>query len=233
LTRHELKEQLAHDHFTDAVSDLVTYTVSNRQMMIRAVVGIVILLAIAGGLYWYLASQSAARQRDLQAAFAVAETPVGPAAPNTASFPNQQAKTAAELKAFQNVASKDAGTRQGWIARYEIGTLKAQQGDTKVAEADLRAVVDSGSEVAPLARIALAQLYAGENRMPEARVLLEALVNKPSALVSKDQAQILLAQLEMTSNPAQAKKLLDSLKGPAEPPAVARAASEILSEQSR
>jgi hypothetical protein len=233
LTRHELKEQLAHDHFTDAVSDIVSYTVSNRTLVIRGVTVLIVVLAIAGGLYWYYSSQAAARQRDLQAAFAVAETPVGPSNPNVNTFPTQDAKNAAELKAFSSVASKDAHTREGWIAQYETGTLKAQQGDVKGAEADLRAVVDSGSEASPLARIALARLYAGQNRTPEARVLLEGLVNKPAALVSKDQADILLAQLEMKSNPAQAKKILQSLKKPDERATVARAADSLTSQQAR
>ncbi|MGH9583609.1 MAG: tetratricopeptide repeat protein, partial [Bryobacteraceae bacterium] len=173
MTRHELKEQLAHDHFTDAVSDIVSYTASNRGLLIRCAIGLVVLLAIAGGWYWYSSSQDAVRQRELRAAFAVAEKPVGPSNPNVSTFPTQQAKVAAELQAFSSVAAKSSHTREGWIAQYETGSLKAQQGDTKAATADLRAVVGSGSEVAPLARIALARIYAGENRAPEARVLLE------------------------------------------------------------
>jgi hypothetical protein len=230
LTRHELKEQLAHDHFTDAISDIVSYTVSNRTLVIRLIVAVVILAALGSSLYWYFAHQAAARQRDLQSAFDVAETPVGPSAPNVTTFPSEQAKIAAELKAFASVAAKDAHTREGWIAQYEVGALKAQQGDDKGAEADLSAVAGSGSEVAPLARIALASLYAGENRIAEARVLLENLVNHPSALVSKAQAQILLAQLEMKGNPQQAKRILQSLKTPNERPAVARAVSQLESQ---
>lgn len=229
MTRHELKEQIRHDHFTEAVSDIVSYTTSNRTLMIRCAIGLIVVLIIVGGWYWYSSSQDAARQRDLRSAFAVAQEPVGPSNPNTSTFPTQEAKDAAELKAFASVAAKDAGTRQGWIARYEIGTLKVQQGDNKAAETDLRAVVDSGSSVAPLARVALAQLYIGENRAPEARMLLEHLVKNPSPLVSKDQATILLAQLEMKSNPQGAKKLLGSLKTPDERAAVARAADQVAS----
>ncbi|MGH9583670.1 MAG: hypothetical protein ACRD4O_12105, partial [Bryobacteraceae bacterium] len=64
-------------------------------------------------------------------------------------------------------------------------------------------------------------------------VLLEQLVNKPAALVSKAQAEILLAQLEMKSNPGQAKKILQSLKTPDERAAVARAAGEVASSPAR
>lgn len=233
MTRHELKEQLKHDHFTDVVSDLVGYTSSNRTLVIRCAIGLIVLLAIAGGWYWYSSSQDAARQRDLRAAFTVAAKPVGPSQGGISTFSTQKEKTAAELKAFAKVAAKDAGTREGWIARYMIGSLKAQQGDTKGAQADLRAVVDSGSTVAPLARIALARIYAGENQSSQARVLLEHIVKNPSALVSKAQANILLAQLEMKTNPKQAKQLLQSLKTPEERAAVARAAGQVGSSQPR
>ncbi|MGH9618182.1 MAG: tetratricopeptide repeat protein [Bryobacteraceae bacterium] len=233
MTRHELKEQLKHDHFTDVVSDLVGYTSSNRTLVIRCAIGVIILLAIAGGWYWYSSSHDAARQRDLRAAFAVAAKPVGPSRAGISTFSTQQAKTAAELKAFSKVAVKDAGTREGWMAKYMVGSLKAQQGDTKTAQSDLRAVVNSGSPVSPLARIALARIYAGENQSSEARVLLEQIVKNPNALVSKAQANILLAQLEMKNNPKHAKQLLQSLKTPDERAAVARAADQVASSQPR
>lgn len=131
------------------------------------------------------------------------------------------------MKALGNVVSKDGGTRQGLFAQYYLGTLKAQNQDPKGAEADLRQVADSSSECAPLAKIALAQLYAGENRVSEAQSLLRELVNKPTDLVSKAQAQILLARLEEGSNPQEAKKILQSLKSPNQDPAVARAVDQI------
>jgi lipopolysaccharide biosynthesis regulator YciM len=125
------------------------------------------------------------------------------------------------------VVAKDGRSRQGLTAQYYLGTLKAQSGDARGAESDLNAVVNSSNECAPLAKIALAQLYAGENKLSQAQTLLRGLVNKPSALVSKAQAQILLAHLEETTNPQDAKKILQSLKGPTQDPAVSRAVDQM------
>ncbi len=228
MTRHELKEQLQHDHFTDAVSDILGYASSNREEVIRWSIAVIAVLAIAGGVIWYAAYKNSVRRHDLQAAFAVVETPVGPANPaGSKSFATQDAKTQASMKALQNVVSKDGGSRQGLIARYYLGTLKAQNHDAKGAESDLRAVADSGNECAPLAKIALAELYASENRVSEAQALLRDIVNKPTDLVSKAQAQVMMAHLYETANPQEARKILQSLKTPSQDPAVSRAVDQL------
>lgn len=228
MTRHELKEQLRHDNFTDTVSDIVGYAQTHRQQVLRWVVVALVVLVLAGGAFWYASYRTSARQQDLEAAFQVLEQPVGPqATPGAKSFPTDQAKREASMKALSGVIAKDSGSREGLIAQYYLGTLKAQNGDEKGAEADLNAVANSSNVCAPLAKIALAQLYAAQNRIADAQKLLHEMVQKPTDLVSKAQAQILLARLDASSNPKEAKKLLQSLKSPTEDPAVARAADEI------
>lgn len=229
MTRHELKEQLQHDHFTDAVSGAVVYARSHRESVVRWSIVLGIVLLLGGGALWYAAERNAARQQDLESAFAVLEAPVGAPAQLGKTFPTQDAKTQASIKALADVVAKDGGTRQGLIAQYYLGTMKAAKQDVKGAETDLQAVANSGSECAPLAKIALAQIYAGENRMAEAQGLLRDIINKPTDLVSKAQAQILLAHLEEASNPQDAKKLLESLRADTDP-AVSRAVQQISSQ---
>jgi predicted negative regulator of RcsB-dependent stress response len=227
LTRHELKEQLQHDHFTDAVSDAVTYALSNRTVLIRWTVAAVVVLILAGGAFWYMAYQRSIRQQALAAALQVIDTPVGASTQLPNSYPTQSAKQQAEIKALSDMVAKYGGTREGLIAQYYLGTVKAERQDPKGAESDLRRVADSKSEFAPLAKIALAQLYAGDNRIAQARALLQSIANKPSDLVSKAQADILLAQLDITTNPQEAKKILQSLKTPTQKPAVSRAVDHL------
>ena len=230
MTRHELKEQLQHDHFTDAVSHIVSYSFSNRQVLIRWATVVIAALVIAGGAFWFASYRDSARQHDLDAALAIANAQVGPASEGVKAFPTEAEKRAAETKAFSEILAKYGGSRQALVAQYYLGTLKAQSGDPKGAESDLRAVAETSSECAPLAKIALAQLLAGQNKTREAVGLLQSLVNKPADLVSKSQAQVLLAQIQQTSNPQEAKKILQSLKGPGERPAVARAADQLSAE---
>jgi predicted negative regulator of RcsB-dependent stress response len=230
LTRHELKEQLQHDAFTDNVSGVLSYASSHREKLTRWVIAAGAVLILAGLVLWYSSYRREQRRDDLQAAFAVYETPVAASAAVGKTFPTQDEKNKASLKAFSQVAAKYSGDDEGRIARYYIGTLKAQTGDTKGAEADLRAVASSGGTCAGLAKIALSQLLSGENRQSEAQALLREVVNKPTDLVSKSQAQLLLAQSLESTNPAEAKKLLQSVRGSNQSPAVTRAVDQLASQ---
>ena len=231
MTRHELKEQLRHDHFTDVVSDAFGYTQEHRDQVIRWVIVAVILAALAGLAFWYNTYRRSVQQQDLQAAFTILEAPVAPPSPTPNSFPNEQAKRQASIQALSKVISKDGGSREGLIAQYYRGTLKAQSGDVKGAIADLETVAQSNKDSAPLAKIALAQLYAGQNRVADAQRLLRQVIDKPTDLVSRAQAQILLARLEETTNPKDAKRLLESMtKTPNQDPAVTRAAEAVSSQ---
>jgi len=236
LTRHELKEQLQHDHFTDAVSDVVSYALSNRDVLIRWIVIAVVVLALGGGAFWFSSYRRSVRQQALDAALRVIESPVAePGSPRQLpnSYPNEQAKRQAEIKALSEVVAKYGGSREGLIAQYYLGTIKVQMNDAKGAEADLRPVADSDGKFSALAKIALAQLYAGENRVPDARKLLQSIVDKPTDLVSKAQADIILAQLDLTTNPQETKKILQSLRGPTQGAAVTRAVDQLSGQLTR
>ena len=236
MTRHELKDQIQHDQFTDTVSSAVGYAASHREQLIRWGIVAILALAVAGGVFGYESYQNSLRQQDLEAALEVADTPVGPANPADPAakvFATQDEKTKASMKAMASVVAKDGGTRQGLTAEYYLGTLKAQSGDQRGAEADLSAVSNSRSEFAPLAKIALAELYAGQNKSSQAQTLLRDLINKPSDLVSKAQAEILLAHLEENTNPKDAKKILQSLKSQTPDPAVTRAVDQMSAQISK
>ena len=229
MTRHELKEQIQHDAFTDTVARVVQYSAVNRQRIIQwsiagGVAIVVILCAV-----WYASHRRSVRQQDLATAFDVLSAPVGQPNQFGKTFATQEAKTQASIKALSDVVAKDGGTREGLMAQYYLGALKADK-DPKRAESDLRTVADSGSEIAALAKIALAQLYVGENRMSDAQALIRNIIDKPTALVSKAQAEVLLAQVQQSSNPQAAKKLLQSLKKPEETPAVSRAVDQLSAE---
>jgi hypothetical protein len=234
LTRHELKEQLRHDKFKDSVSAAVDYTSSHRSQVLQWVVTGAIALLIFGAAAWYYSYRNTIRQQALEAAFPVLGATVGPANQFAKTYPTEDAKRQASIKALNEVIAKDGdSSREGLIALYYRGTIEASQGN-KAAESDLRKVADSSSSCSPLAKIALAQLYSGENRIHDAEALLRSVIEKPTAMVSKSQAQILLAQLEQTSNPKEAKQILQSVKTSSkEDPAVARAADQLSAEMAK
>ena len=60
--------------------------------------------------------------------------------------------------------------------------------------------------------MALAQVYASENKTADAEKLLRDLISNPPSTVSKEQATIALGQLLANSKPEEAHKLLDPLR---------------------
>jgi len=186
----------------------------------------VVAILIAGAI-WFNSYRRAQRERDLQAVFSVLDAQVGPHNDYVKTFATQDEKLQASIKALSGVVAKDGGTREGYLAQYYLGTLKVQKNDAKGAEADLRAVASSSSDSAALAKIALAQLYIASKRTADAQNLLRSLVNKPTDLVSKSQAEVLMAQLVSSVNPQEAKHILQGLKTPNASPAVTRAADQV------
>ncbi len=207
MTRHDLKEQLQHDEFTDAVSNVVSYTQSHRQQVIRWSVIAAAILLVVGGIWAFVTYQKTQRQNDLAAAMSVVNAQVGPPNDFLKTFATQDAKDAAAQKALADVVAKDGDSNEGMIAMYTLATFKAKK-DQAGSEADFKRVADSSSTVSPLAKIALAQLYVGENKTAQAQDLLRSIINSPTDLVSKAQAQVLLAQTEATANPKDSKAVL-------------------------
>ena len=232
MTRHEIKEQLSHDQFRDGVSAAVTYAYAHRRRVIRYIVLGVIVLALVGLGFWYAAYQRGVRQQELRAALDIWEAPVGKNAASDIlkSYPTQQAKEEASLRAFADVAAKHSGSREGQIARYYVGTIRAQRKDNKGAESDLKAVADAGGDIGSLGKMALAQVYVAEGRTSDAETLLGQLSKAPTDFVSKAQSQILLAEIQAKKNPQEARKTLNALKASAKSPEISRAVDQVAAQ---
>jgi tetratricopeptide repeat protein len=228
LTRHELKDQLQHDHFTDAVSNVISYAESHRATLIRAGIAILAVAILAAGTWWYQAEQSEKRQQELSAAMSILDAQVGGTSDFAKTYPTEDAKKDAFAAALSSIIGKYQGTKEGLVAQYYRGTARAQKGDVQGAESDLRTVADSSSGVAPLAKIALVNLYLGDKKGVEAQTLLQGLVKDPTPLVSKAQAEILQAQVDQSANPQAAKDALKSIDPAAgQRPAVKRAVEQL------
>jgi predicted negative regulator of RcsB-dependent stress response len=231
LTRHELKEQLQHDAFRDNVDVAVDYVATHRQLVIRWAVAVLVAATILGLSYGVYRYQKIKRNQALQSALDVADAPVSTQSDHLGvSFTSEQLKNAAAIKALSDVASRYTGTEQGDVAQYYLAGLQASTSKFSDAERNFKAVAQASTPVSALARVGLAELYAGQGRTDEAKTLLQNLVSHPNALVSREQATILLAGVLKSQDPKRAGQLLDSLKGPMERPAVERAASQVLSD---
>jgi predicted negative regulator of RcsB-dependent stress response len=229
LTRKELKT----DRFALEVQHSLQVVSEHRQQLIRwgTVAGVVLILVIL--VVVYRNHEHGVRQEALYQAELLQNANIGPQVSEFAvSFPTQADRDKAVTKAFTELAAKYPGTEEGLIAEFFLGTNAADQGNLSEAEKRLKDVADSSSPYSSLAKVSLAQVYAGEGKLADGEKLLQSLVDHPSPMVSKESATILLAQLIQSKDPQRARKLLEPLRSSTNS-AISRVAISALADMSQ
>lgn len=227
LTRKELKS----DRFATEVQHGVEYVNEHRKQLIRWIsIGAGLLVAILA-VYLYMQHQHTVRQEALAAAFKIQNAAVGPAGNEfMQTYPTQAEKDQAAVKAFTEVATRYPGTEEGEIAEYFLAAIAADKGNMQEAERRFKMVADSSNAAyASLAKLALAPIYQSQGKGAEGEKLIRSVIDKPTVLVSKEQATIALARLISATKPQEARKLLEPLRAN-ERAAVSRAALTALSD---
>ena len=226
ITRKELKT----DKFALEIGHTVDFFEEHRTEIVRYAVAALAVAAIVVLIVVYRAHQQTVRQEALAAAMAVQEAPVGqgpPSAPKV--YPTQEAKDKDAIKAFSELAAKDSGTDEGYIAEYYLGCIAADQGNLPEAEKRFSSVAESGGKkYASLAKLPLGQIYFAEGKNDLGKKTLRSLMDNPTVFVSKDQAALVLAKMLAHTEPAEARKLLDPLR--AKPGPVSQSAIQAYGE---
>lgn len=226
LTRHELKT----DKFVEEVGRTIHFFEEHRQAILRYGSIALALIVIAAGLYGYTRIKRAERQMELARLLETYNAPVmDPPPAEIRAFRTEEEKNEAIVKGCNELIQKYAGSDEAALATYLLGTHAADQGDLDAAERYLkRAAEDASRQYASLAEFALAQLYVSRGKEADAEKLLRSLVEKPTILVTKEQASLKLAELLKKSKPEEARRLAAPLQN--RPGAVGRAAIAILAE---
>jgi predicted negative regulator of RcsB-dependent stress response len=212
ITRKELKA----DKFALEVEQTFTFFEEHQRELLRYGAAVVVLALLIAGFLFYRSRQHAARESALGRAILVEQTPVGtppPGSTNVNAFPTQQVKDEATLKVFTDLKNQYPGTAEGAIAQYYLGTLQAEQGKFAEAEKSLsEAAAKADEKYASLAKLALADVYFAMAKPDQGKKLLEDLAAHPTIFVSKEQALLALARDLIPIRPAEARKILDSVR---------------------
>lgn len=221
LSRKELKT----DKFAQEVEHTVEFVGEHRKQAILYSAIVIAVILIGAGIYFYRGHQHTVRQAALAEAVQVQQGTVGPSQnPLAKSYATQAEKDKAAQAAFADVAAKYNGSEEAAYATYMLANIAMDQGRVSDAEKQFKAVVDMGHpNYASLAKVSLADIYASQGKMSEAEQLLRSLMDKPTALISKEQATIELAKLLANKRPDEARKLLEPLRA-SDRAAVSRAA---------
>jgi tetratricopeptide (TPR) repeat protein len=212
-TRHQLKE----DQFRTTAKETASWVVAHRQKLIYAGIAVAVVLAIVAGTWAYIQQQDEAAGVALGHALQVYQAPVTsaglPPMPETTSFASPQDRAKASHAEFAKVAEKYSHTNSAEMARYFMGLTDFETGNTAAAEKELKEVADSRrSDVAALAKFALASLYRNQGKDAQAVPLYKDLIEHPTNTVAKSQAQLALASVYEQKQPQDARNLYQQVQ---------------------
>jgi predicted negative regulator of RcsB-dependent stress response len=235
-TRHQLKTDRFSRATIDAAEKTAHWSVEHKNKLIAAVVVVLVIAAATAGAWYYLSQQDQKASLDLGQAVRTMDTPVRPpdmpAQPGEPSFASSTERATAARKQFQAIVDKYPHTHSAEFARYFIGVTSADIGDNASAERDLQQVISSASsDVAALAKMALASVYRNTGRSKQAEELYKQLAAKPTSTVGKTTAQVELAETYKADNqPLEAKRIYETIQKENPGSEIAQLASSKLQE---
>jgi predicted negative regulator of RcsB-dependent stress response len=187
-----------------------------RVILLSSIVLAVIVLAVAAG--WVYSYRSDKASDGLGAAMQIYQTPIAepsqPTPPGTKTFASVAERARAANAGFMDVANHYGMTKDGRVARYFAGLTYVEENQYDSAETQLKKVADGwDSNLASLAKLALAQMYRQSGRDQQAVELYNELTAKPTTTVPAGLAQLQLAELYTSEGKGeQAKKVYAALK---------------------
>jgi hypothetical protein len=156
----------------------------------------VLVLLVLVFMNWNRRSTSAA-QTALGKAIEISQAQISetgtPAGSTQKTYKTEKERAEAAIAEFQSVAEKFGGSVAD-KAKYFIAVNRLAV-DRPAGIQELESIASSGSESAPLAKFALAQTRADENRLDEAVTLYQELAASSDALIAKDTINFELAKI--------------------------------------
>lgn len=226
ITRKELKK----DEFALEVSKTYDFIQEQRSLVIRYTVAAAVAVVLVAGGYWLFSHRKGQAQEQLAHATRVFFSEPGSTEPGM-NFPDAKARYTQAGKEFATVADKYSWLHEAEVARYYQGLAQAELGRTDDAARNLKAVADKNdNKISPLARYALAGVYVRTGKLDDAEKLYRELAANPAPVVPKETAQLALADVLSTKNPAEALKVLEQVKKDAQGGAAGMVAERRLAE---
>lgn len=178
--------------------------------------GSVLLAVIVLAISYYTVRRSQEQQASLALAnameiYSAPIVPPGtPAQPGITMFNSAKDRSTAANAEFRKDADKYS-TQSGKVARYMEGVTYSEMGDFANAERILKEIGNGNSDLANLAKFALASVYRQSNRESEAINIYQDIGSHPSQSVGKSMADLELASVYAQKQPDKAKVILQQL----------------------
>jgi predicted negative regulator of RcsB-dependent stress response len=208
---HYSRQELKQDKFAESAAEAVHWGGAHLMPIVVAVVAVIVVL---GG-WWYFGYYSDQAASELGKATVIFNAPVIPEVPagsSIVSFKSEKERTLAAKDAFYAVSNKYGLTASGQFAHYYAGLCEIELENYKVAEDQLKSVANArNKELASMARFALASVYRSTNRGNDAIAIYKGLIDTPTNGIPKVLAQLELADVYSSTDPAKAKSLYEAI----------------------
>jgi len=214
----QTRQALKHDQFVDTTQHGLEWASQNRRpiLLTGAIVAALIAILVIGGIIYNNRSEKAsiAFGDAMQTYQTPLATPGQQVPPGVKTFSSAAERAKAANQLFVRTADTYGMTSSGRLARYFVGLTAIEAGQNATAESTLKQVASSwNSDLASLAKLALAQLYRQTCRDQQAIDVYNDLTAHPSTAVPAGTAQLQLADLyEAENKPELAKKIYATLK---------------------
>jgi lipopolysaccharide biosynthesis regulator YciM len=211
------KRQLKEDRFKTSAAEAVHWTEEHRRSLIIGVVALLAVIAAGVGGWAYVQHQNDNASLEVGQALRTLGAPIvapgTPVPPGAETFTSIKDRATAARKKFVAIADHYRFTTAAKYSRYMAATAAIDAGDNAAAESELKDIVGSrDNNSASLAKFALASLYRNTGRSSDAVNIYKELAEKPTDTVPKGTAQLELAGMYETTQPAEAAKLYESIK---------------------
>jgi len=212
-TRHALKQ----DKFVTATTTGLEWAGEHRGRVLAWAAGALLAIAIVAVAIVMYQKRDAAANQLLGQAMDIYQTPLAkpnqPAEPGQKTYASAAERAKAAYPLFRQTADQYGWLSAGEMAQYFAGITELDLGQQSAAEADLeKATRSSNSNLAALAKIALANLCEHTGRNSQAVTLFQDVIQHPTTTVPKPAAQLQLAQLYETTQPTEARRLYAEIK---------------------
>jgi tetratricopeptide (TPR) repeat protein len=214
----QTRQALKHDQFVDTTQHGLEWASQHRRSIIFIGAIVAALLAIVGIGAFIYSSRSEKAAIAFGDAMQAYQTPLAAPGqqvpPGVKTFPSAAERAKAANQLFLQTADTYGMTPSGRLARYFAGLTYLEAGNSASAESTLKQVASGwNSDLASLAKLALAQLYRQTGRDQQAIELYNELTARPTSAVPAGTAQLQLADLyEAQNKPEMAKKVYATLK---------------------
>jgi TolA-binding protein len=196
--RHQLKQ----NELVQTTARVASTLAAHRDRIVVVTAATVAILAIVGGYFWWRGRTDARAGAMLGQAMAISQAQIAPAPtvpgatqlPNT--YPTEQARQAAALQAFQNVAATYPSTASGLAAKYHAAAMLLEANRLPEAEQAFRDVSAGAgrSLYGPMAKLGLATALSAQSKHDEAIKILTDLSGDRDGALPQDAVLMELAR---------------------------------------